>query len=119
MKKNSITIITIILVLAIASGIIFLNQTGFAAKNTSSEKIAKWIGQHSLLYIQKGCPHCENQEKMFGDNVKYLTIIDCLGDTQACILKGIEGTPTWVIDGQKYVGVQSIDKLKELTGYPD
>ena len=36
-----------------------------------------------------------------------------------CINAGIEGTPTWVINEQKYEGVQTIGELKELTGYKE
>ena len=51
---------------------------------------------------------------MFGDNLQYLNIIDCFYDRTQC--EGITGTPTWIINGEAYKGVQNIDRLKELTG---
>ncbi len=116
-KEKFVTIGIIILVLFIAGAIIFSKTTGFVVKNTVSEAEARWIGEHSVLYAQAGCIHCKEQEDLFGENVKYLTIVDCIEDIQTCILAGIEGTPTWIINGEKYVGVQSIEKLKELTSY--
>jgi preprotein translocase subunit Sec61beta len=80
----------------------------------SDADTAKCIGKNSILYTRLGCYFCEVQEDMFGDNYPYLTLIDCFFDEEKC--SGISGTPTWVINGEKYVGVQSINKLKELTG---
>lgn len=117
-KSKLITIISIIIILLIAGGIIYWKNQGFAVQNIPSEEVAKWIGEHSVLYVQTTCSHCRDQEALFGDNVKYLNMVD-ESQMQKFIDEGIEATPTWVINGQKYVGVQSIEKLKELTGYQD
>jgi glutaredoxin len=116
-KEKFVTIGIIVLVLIIAGAIIYAKNTGFVVKDFPSEAEAKWIGEHSVLYAQTGCIHCKEQEDLFGTNTKYLNMVDCLEDVQVCVNLGIEGTPTWIINGQKYVGVQSIEKLKELTGY--
>ncbi|MCL5018436.1 MAG: hypothetical protein M1416_01565 [Candidatus Pacearchaeota archaeon] len=120
--SNLPTIITVVIVLAIAGGIIYFqnNLTGNQI-DAPSEKVAKWIGEHSELYVQTGCSHCKTQEDLFGKNVKYLTIYDGINteDRQKFIDAGIEATPTWIINNEKYVGVLSIEKLKELTGYQD
>ena len=118
-KEKLITISVVILILLVAGGVIFFKNTSFTVKDTPSEEAAKWIGEHSVLYILPTCSHCKEQKDLFGVNVKYLNMIDCSKNVQTCINSGIEATPTWVIDGQKYVGVQSIEKLKELTGYQD
>ena len=78
--------------------------------------LAECIGENSELYVQLGCGACEVQEKMFGENYQYLDAIDCSYERQKCLNTGITGTPTWVINGEKYKGVQTIEKLKELTG---
>lgn len=121
MEKNKVvTVITVVLILAIACGIIYFKGfQGATIQDLPSEKVAKWIGENSVLYVQPGCSHCEDQERLFGDSIRYLTMIDCLENRQECIDAEVEGTPTWIIDGQKYVGVQSIEKLKELTGYQE
>jgi hypothetical protein len=123
-KDRLVTVGIIVLILAIAGVIIYSKTIGFGTvggiiKDTPSEAFSKYLGKNAVLYVQTGCVHCEEQEDLFGTNIKYLTTIDCLTDSQACIVAGIEATPTWIIDGQKYVGVQSIEKLKEITGYQD
>lgn len=77
-------------------------------------EVAKCIGENSKLYIQLGCHACELQEDMFGDNYQYLTVIDCWFESDKCV--GIEVTPTWIIKGSKYTGIQEISTLQELTG---
>ena len=118
MSKTA-TVITVIIILLVAGGVIFFkNFQGSTVQDTPSEEVAKWIGEHAVLYVQTGCIHCKEQEDLFGINVKYLNIID-EKNMQEFIDAGIEATPTWIINGQKYVGVLSIDELKELTGYQD
>ncbi len=110
--------VTILAVLAVAIISFFVLRDKFTgAVITESSEVAKYIGQHSVLYAQPGCSHCEVQKGKFGKDYQYLTVVDCLQDSQTCILNNITGTPTWVINGEKYVGVLSIEKLKELTGY--
>jgi hypothetical protein len=111
--KTKNTIITIIIILAIA--ILAFVVLSKKPAETDSE-IVKCIGSKSILYVQLGCSHCKVQEEMFGDNLQYINKIDCWYERQSCIDNNITGTPTWIIKDQEYVGVQSIDKLKELTG---
>jgi hypothetical protein len=115
MKKKTKSLIITIVILAAIAVIAVLALTKHPAPSTDAET-AKCIGSKSLLYVQLGCSHCKDQEDMFGENVKYLKMIDCFYERQACIDANITGTPTWTINGEKYLGVQSIDKLKELTG---
>lgn len=99
------------IVIIIIFGIFLVKGNGSA-----NEKTAKCIGENSDLYTKLGCPACEAQEKMFNENYHYLKKIDCHFEIQKCIDAQITGTPTWVINEEKYPGVQTIEKLKELTG---
>ena len=116
-KEKLVTIGVVVFILLIAGAIIYSKNTGFTIKDIPSEEVARYIGEHSVLYVQPGCIHCKEQEDLFGVNIKYLNIVDCLKDTQVCINLGIEATPTWIINEQKYVGKKTIEELKELTGY--
>lgn len=109
MKKRFLITITIIIVVIIFS-VIMINSK----KNGISSEVTKCIGEKAVMYTQLGCHACENQEKLFGEESKYLTIVDCWYEQEKCA--GIEYTPTWIINGKKYIGIQSIEKLKELTG---
>ena len=77
-------------------------------------EVAKCIGKEATLYIQLGCHACETQEKLFGDNLQYIDIVDCWFSADKC--EDIRVTPTWKINGKLIEGVQSIVKLQELTG---
>jgi hypothetical protein len=114
MKKwNKDNIITFLIIIGIIVIAIFALQKELPA---TDKEISKCIGENSILYTQLGCHACEAQEDLFGENYQYLTIIDCWYDNQKCIDINIEYTPTWIIDGEKYIGVQSFDELKALTG---
>jgi len=102
------TILIILAVIILAVTIIKTRGNGV------SEKIAKCIGENSVIYTQLGCHACRIQEEMFGENYKHLKVIDCFYEKDKC--EEISLTPTWMVKGQKYTGVQSIEKLKELTG---
>jgi len=106
-KRNWTTIIVILAVIILA--VIIMSRPG----SVTPQDVAECIGENSELYIQLGCHACETQEEMFGENYKYLNVIDCFFEKEKC--SGIRVTPTWIIDGEKYEGVQSIEKLKELT----
>jgi hypothetical protein len=78
------------------------------------EELAKCIGKHSTLYTQLGCHACEAQKEAFGEKYQYLNVIDCFYEREKC--EGITETPTWIINGEKYVRVQTIQRIKDLTG---
>ncbi len=109
LSSTWITVLIVVLILAVAY---FALTT---QNRDTSEEIAKCIGERSMLYVQLGCSHCQAQEELFGENVQYLTIVDCFYETEKCQNKEILRTPTWIIDRQKYEDVLSIDKLRELT----
>ena len=111
MRKKSLITILVILVVIILS-IIILTRS----HPDTPESVAKCIGEKSILYTQLGCHACEYQEKMFGENYKYLNVVDCFFDREICIEKEIKGTPTWIIDDREYLGARSVAELKNLTG---
>jgi len=109
MKKSNLITFGIIILVIIFAIVIIRKPT-----QTTEEEVAKCIGENSVIYVQLGCHACETQEKMFGNYTSYLNKIDCFYEKNKC--PNIDATPTWIIKGQSYVGVQSIEKLKELTG---
>ncbi len=107
-KKRQVITILIILGVIIISLIIITRP-----KAQIAEDLAKCIGENSELYVKLGCRACESQEKMFGEYYQYLDITDCWFEGEKC--SDIQYTPTWIIKGKVYVGVQSLERLKELT----
>lgn len=109
MRKRQIGFLVIVAVIILV--IIILTRSS----NGTSKETAMCIADKSIIYTQLGCHACEIQEKLFGDNYKYLNRIDCFYEREECSDSNIQYTPTWIIKGEKYIGVQSIEKLKELT----
>jgi hypothetical protein len=109
MKRN--TIINFVIILLVIVLVIFILNRKAPTIDTN---VAKCIGTNSQLYTQLGCSHCKTQEDMFGSNLKYLNITDCFYEQDKCT--NITATPTWIIKGQTYLGVQSIETLQNLTG---
>jgi hypothetical protein len=110
MKKSTLINVIIIVIVIIIALVILLNKP---TTTNIDEKTAICIGSNSILYVQLGCSHCKVQEDMFGDFKTKLNIIDCFYEKEKCT--NITGTPTWVIKGQNYIGVQSIETLQNLT----
>lgn len=74
------------------------------------------------MYGAYWCPHCAAQKEQFGISARRIPYIEC--DPQGensqadfCRAKGIQGYPTWEINGEFYVGVQPLGKLAELSGF--
>ena len=107
-KKGMLINLGIILLIILIAILIILKPYAYVDK-----KIAKCIGQNSELYIQLGCHACLIQEKIFGENYQYLNVTDCWSNGHKC--SEILVTPTWIINGEQYADVRSIEELKELT----
>ena len=96
--------------------------TSESSKETVS--LAKYLKDNGVVkYSAYWCPNCLKQSELFGKEAyKELNIIECARDgknsqTQLCIDKKVEGFPTWEINGQMILGVQTLKDLSELTGY--
>ncbi|KYC38404.1 hypothetical protein WA1_37120 [Scytonema hofmannii PCC 7110] len=75
-------------------------------------------------YVAWWCPHCHEQKQLFGKEAyKEINAIEC--DPQGksnpspdlCKAAGIQGYPTWQINGKLYPNVQSLEKLAQISGY--
>ena len=114
MKKK--TVITLIIIIALLIIMPIVAKFGLQDNpNIPSKSLTKCIASKATIYTTETCIYCKKQERMFGENYKYLNVIDCKKEPLKCIEAGITGTPTWVIDGQQLPGVQSLEKLKEVT----
>jgi uncharacterized membrane protein len=75
------------------------------------------------FYGSYWCPHCAEQKEMFGGSVKRLPYVECSpGGPSApqapeCNAKNIQGYPTWIINGERVTGTQSLEELAQLSKY--
>lgn len=103
----------VIIVVVILGGYIYSPSTPLGVVDGATTIC---IAENSVFYGTEWCSFCQKQKELFGINEELLNYIDCDEDREACIMVGIEVFPTWDINGERYTGVQSIEKLKELTG---
>ena len=75
----------------------------------------------ATMYGAFWCGHCEDQKKLFGNSFKHIDYVECdeRGDNpqpERCQIEGIEGYPTWKINGQIMSGVISLNQLSSVAG---
>ncbi len=112
MKKDT----KVYLGLAAIVTLIILGIYWAKGNGNSDEVVIKCIAENSQLIIKAGCPACASQENLLKENIDKFNVTDCSVESKKCIDLGIVRVPTWIINGEKYLGAQSIEKLKELTG---
>ena len=144
-KKWLLFLAIVVIVIIAGLGIIFFASNRVGDKNSKSdsengqvsgvstqnqdaeykEKLAKYMTKQGMvLYGAYWCSHCKAQKELFGDAVRYLDYVECdaKGDNanpDECVAKGIEGYPTWIYNGEKYSGEQSLSKLAEIVGFKE
>ncbi|XP_060675343.1 thiol-disulfide oxidoreductase LTO1-like, partial [Ziziphus jujuba] len=78
------------------------------------------------MYGAFWCSHYLEQKQMFGSEVaKLLNYVECFPDgykkgtkiLKACADAGIEGFPTWVINGQVLSGEQELSDIAQASGF--
>ncbi len=67
------------------------------------------------MYGTEWCPHCKNQKKLFESSFEFIDYIDCDKNKQKCLIEGIEGYPTWKLNGESYTGEQSLEALAQIS----
>lgn len=112
-EKKTIMIIVILIILIGITFIIYAQK----ANNNSTEfkKLGNCIGKNSILYVQEGCNACHVQLNHLQEIKEHLKIIDCREEWSVCSQKGIRVTPTWEIKGELVTGIQSLEKIQQLT----
>jgi hypothetical protein len=72
-----------------------------------------------VMYGTEWCTHCQNQKKSFGDSFQYITFVDCDKNKDECVAAGVEGYPTWKVNGTNYPGEQNFYTLAKNAGCVD
>ncbi|MEX1316626.1 MAG: vitamin K epoxide reductase family protein [Synechococcaceae cyanobacterium] len=95
---------------------------------TSSSPEAIALAEHltatgAVMYSAYWCPHCADQKRLFGkEATERLTVIECAEDgrdsqAELCRSKGVEGFPSWEINGRLESGAKPLERLAELSGF--
>ncbi|MEB3356484.1 MAG: vitamin K epoxide reductase family protein [Synechococcales bacterium] len=74
-------------------------------------------------YSAYWCPHCHDQQRLFGEEAfSYIDYVECDprgqdAQPQLCEAAGVQGFPSWEINGELYSGVRPLNELADLSGY--
>jgi uncharacterized membrane protein/glutaredoxin len=109
--------------------VLHLHYAGYWGKSAGPED--PWIRGLAVhltkidakFYGASWCPHCKQQKEMFGSSVDRVPYVECSpGGPRAptastCKDARIESYPTWVINGQRYAGTQTLEALAQFSNY--
>lgn len=73
----------------------------------------------AVMYGTEWCPHCKEQKGKFGSSFQYIHYVDCDKQRAACVAAGVDGYPTWVVNGENHPGVQPLYRLASLAECQD
>lgn len=78
----------------------------------------------AVMYGAYWCGACNQQKRFFGDAFQYVTYVECdsrgeNAQPDLCSAKGVQGYPTWEINGELYTGYMALESLAQLSGYKD
>ncbi len=95
--------------------IISVVLTGCSDKPGEYDTFAQCLTENgATMYGTEWCSHCQNQKKAFGKSFQYVDFVDCDFDSDECLRNGVSSYPTWIIDGEKYMGEQPLYRLASL-----
>ncbi|MBT4539308.1 vitamin K epoxide reductase family protein [Candidatus Woesearchaeota archaeon] len=105
--------------------LIIFNVAGGEKKDHS--ELAQCITDKGVnMYGSFRCGVCAKTRAMFGDSFEHINEIEChpQGEnpqTELCLSKNIEGTPTWIlepngVEEKRFTGFLSIEELAEFSG---
>lgn len=91
---------------------------GVSANDHPYAEFAQCLTDNKVtMYGTDWCPHCQEQKKMFEAAFKKIDYVNCDFNQQVCRKQGVEGYPTWKIDGRLIgSGVQTFPTLGEAAG---
>jgi uncharacterized membrane protein/glutaredoxin len=106
-----------------------LHYSGYIGKTTGPEDpwvrglVEHLVKTDAKFYGASWCPHCSEQKELFGSSSNRVPYIECspggprAPQAQICNDAGIKTYPTWIINGQRYSGTQSLDSLAQFSNY--
>ena len=106
-----------------------LHYSGYIGKTADPEDpwvrglVEHLVKTDAKFYGASWCPHCSEQKELFGPSSNRIPYVECSpGGARApqakiCNDAGIKTYPTWIINGQRYSGTQSLDSLAQFSNY--
>ncbi len=115
---KSIWTYVIIIVIVIAGIYAYQYFTKDSINPGQQDEFAAYLTeQGAIMYGTDWCSYCKKQKELFGDSFRYINYVNCDQERQVCVDADVKGYPTWEIDGETYSGLQSLERLAQLTRY--
>jgi glutaredoxin len=100
------------------------NATSGASQPSSNRQqaLARHLKQKgAVVYGAWWCPHCTQQKELFGlEAIELLPYVECDKDDagrKQCQQAQVRGYPTWELNGERRLGVLSLEELEIWSGY--
>lgn len=111
------TVVAALAVVLIAAGVGYFLLSEEPEPSTELDMFAQCLSENgATMYGLETCPHCQDQKDMFGSSFKFVDHVECSRQKSVCSRKGVTSVPLWIINGKRMGGVQSLQKLSEVTG---
>ncbi len=78
----------------------------------------------ATFYGASWCNACQAQKEIFGSAASYLPYVECSPRGQntpqstICLLNKIKSYPTWLINGQRYERILTVEALRKISRFP-
>ena len=89
------------------------------------ERLAKFMNdQGMVIYGSYQSSETKSQKDLFGNSSQFLNYVECdatgpSANPDECLSQSVNVYPTWIYNGQKYVGDQSLSKLASYVGFSE
>jgi glutaredoxin len=113
-KDDNIKKITMIVIIIAIIAIIFLIYY-IKGNGNASQTTIECIASKSQIVVSKTCSACAAQKQILAKDIDKFNIIYIAENPELFEQYNIRGVPTWIINNKTYVGVRSINELKQIT----
>jgi|GEM_PF-1293710 len=120
MKRSLKT--SVVMLALLMTSVLMLSACG-EVKDGKYAELAKCLTKEGVkFYGAFWCPHCQEQKAMFGDDLRYVTFVECdprdpKADPADCAERKIDRYPTWFFPGQgNETGYHTAEELAKKSG---
>ena len=98
------------------------SNAAIQASSSRQKALARHLKQKgAVVYGAWWCPHCNHQKELFGlEALELLPYVECDKDAagrKQCEQAQVKGYPTWDLNGERRLGVLSLEELEIWSGY--
>ena len=125
-RRTLLLVALALLAMGSSVGTALAEPTSAATQAAASTSRQSDLARHlrlvgAVFYGAWWCPHCTHQKEMFGSAaLELLPYVECDKDDagrQRCEEAQVRAYPTWVLKGERRLGVLSLDELALWSGY--